>query len=420
MPIAAAAPGDPPHLDDMTPAKPKLLFLTSRPPFPLHGGDAIRAFHLLQALSNTFEIHLLALTDGTPDGVLVHHALTAPIGPCATVELHKLSKLRSAFGGFSAWLRGEPIQIGYYRSAALKRRVRDIAPRFDAVVSHLVRMAEYAECLQVPRLLEYTDALSMFYSKLLERKDVPMNLKALVYRFERPRILRCELALAESFDVLSFAGEDDRRWLADRSIAVKAKGITALNGVTSVPWYGPAKPDRSRLVFLGNMRTLQNQDAAFWFAEKVLPRVKKRLPGTRLQIVGHAPEAISRRLRTYDDVDVMGIVEDIAPVLRTALAGLCPIRLGAGIQNKVLDYMNHGLPVVSSLLGVAGLGSIAVPGDTHLQAEEADEWVEAILRLHSDNELRNRLANGGRALVENSFSWQRNLAPVVETLKRHF
>ncbi len=401
-------------------ARPKLLLLTSRPPFPLHGGDAIRAFHLLQALSGTFEVHLLALTDGKADAGMVRRNLMAPVGPCTEVELHELPRLQSARGGFAAWLRGEPIQVGYYRSAAFKRRVQELAPRFDAAVSHLVRMAEYAECLQVPRLLEYTDALSMFYDRLLDRKDAPMNMKALVYRIERPRILRCELALADRFDVLSFAGDDDRRWLAERSTAVQAKGITALNGVTPVPWHGPAKPAAPRLVFLGNMRTLQNQDAAFWFAEKVLPRLTKRLPGARLQIVGHAPEEVSRRLRAHDAVDVLGITEDLAPVLQTALAGLCPMRLGAGIQNKVLDYMNHGLPVVSSALGVAGLGRIAVAGNTHLHAEESEEWVESIVRLHTDSELRDRLANGGRALVEHNFSWQRNLAPVVEALKRHF
>lgn len=398
--------------------KPRLLLLTTRPPYPLHGGDVLRLFRLAESLATQFDIELVAMCEdrqSLPDSTM--QAIHAPAGPFATSEFVTISRGKSVVQALAALpMSKAPMQVTYYRSREFASRVREKASRCDAVFCHLIRTAQYAEGLSLPKALEYTDALSLFYDRVTRASYASRSLKSVAYTIEQPRVLAYELRMAQRFDLLTFASDVDRRWLIERAPPIAHKAIAAPNGVKIEPWRAPATEPSNHIAYIGNMRTLQNMDAAVFFASEILPLLLERHPDTRLQIIGSVPDRARARLEKLRNVDVLGVVEQLEPVLRRCFAGVCPMRLGAGIQNKVLDYMSHSLPVVSTTLGVAGLGAHRGDEPCFLRADSPAAFAAHLDQLHGDPVLRTRVAAAGHRLVRERFDWQTNLQPIVDAL----
>src|SRR5690606_21471256 len=140
-----------------------------------------------------------------------------------------------------------------------------------------------------------------------------------------------------------------------------------------------------------NMTTLQNIDAAEWFAECILPAIRAMRPRAVLEVVGYTRDADARRLRGLggEAVRVIGEVQSIADAVAGASVAVCPMRLGAGVQNKLLEYMALGLPSVTTSISLAGLR--AQPGREVLLADSAEEIAAAVLRLLGDRDLARSL-----------------------------
>src|SRR5690606_37513814 len=135
-----------------------------------------------------------------------------------------------------------------------------------------------------------------------------------------------------------------------RNVAIIANGV-------DLPATAPSCAVRKQgeIALVANMHTLQNFDAAWFFARHVLPKVRAKFPAARLRIIGPIPRIAAYRLKGLPGVEIEGVVPSIPAALATARVGICPMRIGAGIQNKVLDYFASRLPVVCSPLGLEGI-----------------------------------------------------------------
>ena len=157
------------------------------------------------------------------------------------------------------------------------------------------------------------------------------------------------------------------------------------------------------LLFVGNYEYEPNLDAALILAEQVLPRVRQERPKARLQLVGANPPKWLRDLAS-DQIEVSGRVPDVAPYLARASVFVCPLRIGAGLKNKVLEALAMGIPVVATPLSVDG---IAVRDGESALVADIDGIADKTIELLGDQALRDRLAQGGRALVEAQYSWEK-------------
>ncbi|HEY8519626.1 MAG TPA: glycosyltransferase family 4 protein [Gammaproteobacteria bacterium] len=157
-------------------------------------------------------------------------------------------------------------------------------------------------------------------------------------------------------------------------------------------------------------------DAAEWFAREVLPRIRAVRPAAVFEVVGYTSTGEKRRLGAIPGVKVVGQVPSIAEAVAGAAVGVCPMRLGAGVQNKLLEYMALGLPSVTTSVSLAGLE--AKPGEHLLLANTADEMAAAVLRLFDDRALARSLAEAARAYVEQHHVWSAKLDPLVRRLDR--
>jgi glycosyltransferase involved in cell wall biosynthesis len=183
------------------------------------------------------------------------------------------------------------------------------------------------------------------------------------------------------------------------------------NGVDvgTFAWAEDARPP-ARLVFGGNLGYFPNVDAAVWVARDILPRVRVAVPHAELRLVGARPARAVRALRARPGVSLAASVPAMAPELAAATVALVPLRAGSGLQNKVLEAMAVGTPVVATPRAVAGLDLRA--GEHALVADDAAGLAAAVVALVRDPVRARTLARAARALVERRYRWEDSAAGV--------
>jgi glycosyltransferase involved in cell wall biosynthesis len=153
-----------------------------------------------------------------------------------------------------------------------------------------------------------------------------------------------------------------------------------------------------------------------WFVREVWPELKRRVPSLTFQIVGRNPTPAVQRLAQTQGVVVTGSVPDVRPYLAAAAMAVVPLRIARGVQNKVLEAMAMGRPVVVSPAATKGLD--AVPGRELVPADLTGEWVDRILSLLNDVRSSSELGRLARECVVQRYNWAARLQPMVETCKR--
>jgi sugar transferase (PEP-CTERM/EpsH1 system associated) len=193
------------------------------------------------------------------------------------------------------------------------------------------------------------------------------------------------------------------------------------NGVDS-DYFAPSEApyDADTISFVGRMDYYPNQDCMFDFCAKVLPQVKTQRPQTKLQIIGADPSPAVKRLGDLPGVIVTGSVPDVRPYVRRSAAVVAPLNIARGTQNKILEAMAMGVPVITSLAAAGGVDAIA--GEHFLVAKNHEEQAAAILRVLGDPRERRRLAGAGRSRMLTHHAWpnsMRRLDAIIERSLSH-
>jgi glycosyltransferase involved in cell wall biosynthesis len=181
------------------------------------------------------------------------------------------------------------------------------------------------------------------------------------------------------------------------SIFVYTNGIRCLRDIN-------LEYDRNKIVFVGNMRTLQNQDAVAYFVNNIFPIIKEQMPNTIFYIIGANPPAFIEKLSDGKNVVVSGFVKSVEDAIKDAAVSVAPIRIAAGIQNKVLVSMGCGVPVVLTSLIAEGILEL-MTNKNCLIADTKESFAESVTLLLRDNGIRNRIAKAGYTLMRERYSW---------------
>ena len=161
------------------------------------------------------------------------------------------------------------------------------------------------------------------------------------------------------------------------------------------------------IVFTGQMDYRPNVDAVVWFSDTVLPKLRDRFPNTTFVIVGARPSAAVRALGHRPGIVVTGTVPDVRPYVGYADVVVAPLRIGRGIQNKVLEGMAMARPVIVTPQALEGID--AVP-DTHLLlARDSDGFVRNVEKI-MDPAFANAVGAAARQRVLELYNWADNLA----------
>ncbi len=277
--------------------------------------------------------------------------------------------------------------------------------------------------------LHFKRALGATAKFVLDLDDLDLRFLAQYARFElrdrgrelvlatklrAARVANVERRLFDAFDVVTFAS--DRDAAAARKISHAACIKTLPNCVETTAEPLPlARASGLNLLFVGAMGYAANADAAAYLVKEILPLIQAgaEMP-TALTIVGQNPPPNIEALHAPPAIRVTGWVESTVAYYASADICVMPIRIGSGTRFKALEALNFGRPIVSTSLGVEGLG--LVPEVHYLRGDNAEEFAGACLRLARDPGLRDRLIANGRERVEQEFGREAALGRWREAL----
>ncbi len=388
----------------------RILFLSQRVPYPPNRGDKITTWRLIERMARTHEVHVAAFEtdDADREGALELRRMGFQLSLAPLPEgLGRLMRLVPMV------LTGRALTLGWYGSRALQAQVDAIAPGCDLAYAFSSSMGAFIRSHpDLARVMHFAELDSDKWRQYADRERFP---RSAIYGREARTLRRFETKLAREFDENVFCTPLEQRIFQE---AIPGAPSMVLRNGVDLGSLGPApqavEPDH--LAFVGVMDYLPNVDGVRWFANEILPKIRARRPGVRLSIVGSKPVPEVLELGTREGIEVTGFVDDPADWLHRTAVSIAPLRIARGIQNKVLEAMAMGLPIVGTTSATQGTG--ATPGEHFLLAEEPESFAASVLQLLDDPASAANLGAAGRAFVEAEYDWERVLSPLDDILGR--
>jgi sugar transferase (PEP-CTERM/EpsH1 system associated) len=385
------------------PAKRQLIFISHRIAWPLNKGEKIRGWNLLLYLSKGFDIHFGCVVDDPGDMAHVEKLRTL----CVSVGAFPIDRGAQKWRALLHIRPGRPLMPDFYYAPALQAWVNETMARtaMDVVYIYSVAMAPYTTGLNHPcKILDATDIDSEKWAEYATKAAFPMRM---VWAREARTLLAYERASAAASKWTFFVSqpEADRFCelapeMAGRVIAVEC-GVDLTRFSPTDVYASPYNYAGPRIVFTGNMDYWPNADAVIWFTQEVMPGLRARVPDAHFWIVGANPTERVQALTRSPGVHVTGRVEDVRPYVAHASVIVCPLRIARGIQNKVLEGMAMGRPVVASPPAFEGVRAQA--GTELLVADGAGAFVNQICEVLDGK--HPTLGAAARASMERGYAW---------------
>ena len=320
----------------------KLLFLTSRFPFPIEKGDKLRAFYFIKHLSRYHDIYLFAINDKQPDDKSIKEI--APY--CKTIEVQVITAFQSLLQMITALSGSIPFSVAYFTNKGAKKKLAAFVNKHqpDKVFCHLIRMAEYAHILPGQNaIIDYMDAFSIGMQRHAALTAV---WKKVPFYMEAQRLKKYESKVFERFRQHIIISAQDRQFIHHP----QNKSITVIPNGVEFDFFIPLQEEKKQdLLFVGNMAYPPNIESATYSVKKILPVLHQTMPGINLLIAGATPVKQVTRLQS-DKVKVSGWVDDIRLVFAQSRIMIAPMLISIGLQNKILQAMAMKIPCVVSRL----------------------------------------------------------------------
>jgi len=374
----------------------KILFLTSRIPFPLEKGDKLRAYYQIKYLSKENDIVLCCISDSE----ITDRAKEELSKYTSAIYVYKTSKLSILSNLFVAWLKGLPFQVGFFFNSGAHFYFNSIVKKEkpDHIFVQLIRMAEYVSKIKsIPKSLDYMDT----FSKGMERRmDKASGIKKSIFRFEFSRLRKYEERVFNIFDnsyIISKQDQESFSFPSANQIKISPNGVD----------HHFFQPDLYRekfydIVFTGNMSYPPNVNAVVYLVKEILPLLKEQLPNIKILIAGATPNSTVKNLAS-ENVHISGWLDDIRDAYNDAKIFLAPLQIGTGLQNKLLEAMSMELPCITSELANNALG--AEPNQEILIGKLPKDYANHVIDLLKSDKLCHLLKVNGKKFVTKTYNW---------------
>ena len=376
----------------------KIFVLLPRIPYPLEKGDKLRAFNQIRQLAKHNEIVLCALNDNPR--VNKQDAFRALQPYCQSISFIKMTKPQILCGLVRAFFKGLPLQCGYFYNRKAAKKVDQLIRKHqpDMLYGQLLRVAEYIRHKDLPKTIDYQD---IFSYGMKRRADIASFITRPIYNMEYRRLKRYEASIFDDFDVRTIISEPDRALFPHER---RDEILIIPNGVDHEKYHPRDCEKKYDLVFTGNMSYPPNVNAVEYLANEILPIVWKSRPETTLYIAGATPDPKVKRAASAH-VIVSGWLDDIRDAYAQSRVFIAPMRIGTGLQNKLLEAMSMRLPAITSPLANASLG--AKPNEEILIGSNAEEMANNIITLLTDTEKAEHIAQAGYNFTNRVYDWGR-------------
>jgi glycosyltransferase involved in cell wall biosynthesis len=380
--------------------KNKLLFITSRPPYPLHAGEHIRAYSMLCILNEKYKVDLLTLSEKDINLSPLNHLTNQ-------IHVFKLSKISSLINVMKGIIFNSlPFQINYFYSNKVQQWIDQNITNYDIVFCNNVRTAEYVKNKNIQKILDYVDSLGMNYEKAHHNSH---GLWKYIYKVEKNQIANYERNLLPFFIKTIIISEIDKNYILqenhNRNIDVIQNFVKEINYDNSIC------PTLFKIGYLGKMNYEPNIIAVLFFCNKIFPELKKQFCDCSFFIIGTSPTKKIKNLMKYsEDIHVTGFMENPYNELYSCNIVVAPMISGAGIQNKILEAMSMGKCVVTTIIGVEGL--VNLKGNELVICSSEQEMILKISQLFTNQSLIDNIGKNAKKYITDNYSYD-NISKIL-------
>lgn len=394
------------------------LLITQRFPYPPDRGDRIRSYQMLRFLSRRSRVWLACTADEQPTADQLEHVRELCGGE---VSVHRIGRGDRLIGAASHMaLRRSATQGAFYSRAMHRTLARwSQSHPFDAVLTYCSSMGPYLTALHQRPPKVVLDLVDLDSQKWRDYADASGGLKRWIYRLEARRVHQLEKRLAGASDHVVLVSQQEAELFRQHHIGHSADALG--NGVDT-EYFAPDAifPDRiaahrrgqPQFVFIGVLNYHPNTSGICEFCDTIWPAIRHLWPAAHLDIVGRSPTSDVLSLGTIPGVRVVGSVDDVRPYLLAADVAIAPLRIARGIQNKVLEALASGVPVIATPQAATGVA----PSPGLVTATGTEQWLEAIRSLTVTPDHRRRIGQAARHHVQQHSSWEAKLQPLTAYL----
>lgn len=373
----------------------KLVYITSRFPFPIEKGDKLRAFYQLRDLSSNWEIHLIALSDVTVSEL--HKEAVAPF--CKSIHILKISKWAGYLRAFLGVFGQRPFQTYYFKSLRHQSKVNHLLQTIqpDHIFAQLIRTTEYVKNYhECPKTLDYMDIFSAGVQKRIAL--VPKILRP-VFESEWRRLLRYEHLIFDYFENHTIISKQDRNLLAHGD---KNRVMVLPNGVDEhfLDFDATKIEKEFDVCFIGNLSYPPNIESVKFIVHELIPEFKKRGRKINFLISGANPTA--ELLAFNGQVHITGWVDDIRLSYAKSKIFIAPMFIGTGLQNKLLEALALGMPSITTPLAHKPLNCGTALVSVAENAQEFADEITKLLASWNSEDMRVSRKN----FVKQQFDWK--------------
>jgi polysaccharide biosynthesis protein PslH len=385
-----------------------LMLSTTFPYPPTKGGTQVRTFHLLKYLSHSHDVTVLTqrtqdVTDAEIDALRKHVHELVVFHEHQSIHSNKVQRFANfLFNGTppSVLSKYSPEMQAWINRAVVDRKFDVITCEHS--VNEIYIRPEYQKTVRT-----IVNVHSSVYGSCCNQLQTGTSENLWRDRINLPLLKRYEKNYCQKFSNLVVTTEDDCNQMREFNAEVDIDVIP--NGVDFSDFpYRSSDPAGHHLIFIGAMDNLANIDAAKFLSLEILPALQANYPDVTVSLVGARPTPEVEALAKNPAITVTGRVPSMSEYLHKSTVCVIPMRTGYGIKNKTLEAMAAGTPVVASDRGLEGL---AVDGQQSpqraLRANTISEYVQAIERLFEDAELRSKMSQEARLLIETEYTWER-------------
>jgi len=387
-----------------------ILFVCHRFPCPPNRGGKIRPFHMIRHLAQKHRVVVATLAHSQEEVEQGSHLANHCSEVLAEVEPSPMRWMRAA-GSLPTTV---PSSARYFWSGSLYHRIQDLQTRMnlDAIVVHCAFVASYVKRVQARfRLLDFGDLDSRKWTDYAKYRSFPWSAG---YALEAFKLGRMERELANNFDHCTVTARGELESYEEMGSSTPCSVIP--NGV-DVEYFRLSKNRASQsavIVFLARMDYFPNVAGILDFVENVLPLVRRQIPEASLRIVGSNPSPKVLALGRRGQISVTGFVPDVRPLVEDAAVAIAPLNIARGTQNKVLECMAMGIPVVASPQAARGVQ--AVPGIDLLVGDTPHRFADHVANLIRNPALRLSISEAAHRRVATAHCWGASMRLLDEVL----
>jgi polysaccharide biosynthesis protein PslH len=390
----------------------RILYLCQRIPFAPNRGDRIIVFHQIRHLMRSHEVIVGSLSDDSSGRDIkafndnFECRLLAP----------RQSKLRQLTEMTRCLLKGEPLSLGYFRNRRLTSMISSCHKKtpLDAAIVFSSSMAQYVEKIsEIPRIMHFCDLDSQKWRGMAQHA---IALKRWIYARESRVLLEYERKIAAEFNASCVVSDQEaalfQKYIPRIPVQVLENGID-VDYFTAVP----RQPKGLNIVFVGVMDYPPNAEAVTFFAEHVWNTIRATYPQARFQIVGSRPPRGVRNLARIPGVECTGHVPDVRSYLAGARLAIAPLAISRGIQNKILEAMVAGTPVLTTPDVARGIPEGAAP-HISVAKREPEAFASAVLGILKNQTAAEEKAAAAKSFVIQNCSWETKLRALDNLIKK--